>query len=370
MKPKPLKPLPGENSDVTVPDGPPAFSRKTGVLLVNLGSPDAPDTPPVRKYLRQFLSDRRVIDLPAPARFLLLNLIILPFRSPRSAHAYRQIWMPEGSPLVVHTRNLARKVAVELDRISPGKHRVLVAMRYGNPSLKAALDQFGEEGINRIYLVPLFPQYAAATTGSLLAEVYRLAATRWDPPELVCLPPFFSDSFFTDAVASRGRDLIHAEQPDHIVFSFHGIPERQIRKSDPDSETCRISDGCCSEISERNFRCYRAACFETARQVAGKLNLQPGSWTVAFQSRLGRTKWIGPYTDSVIRDLAARGIKRVVVFSPAFVADCLETLEEIGLRLNAEFLSCGGSSLTLVPSLNDGDDWAAGFAGWISSRIS
>ncbi|MCK6601985.1 MAG: ferrochelatase [Bacteroidetes bacterium] len=355
---------------MTAPDSPPAFSGKTGVLLVNLGSPDAPDTPPVRNYLRQFLSDSRVIDLPAPARFLLLNLVILPFRSPRSAHAYRQIWMPEGSPLVVHTRNLTRKVAAELDRISPGKHRVLAAMRYGNPSLKAALDHFREEGIHRIFLLPLFPQYATATTGSLLAEIYRLAVTRWDPPELTVLPPFFAESFFTDAVAARGRDLILTDRPDHIVFSFHGIPERQIRKSDPDSEICRISDGCCSEISERNFRCYRAACFETARQIAGRLNLQPGTWTVAFQSRLGRTKWIEPYTDRVIRDLAGKGHKRVLVFSPSFVADCLETLEEIGLRLNDEFLSCGGSSLTLVPSLNDGDDWAAGLAGWISSRIS
>lgn len=341
---------------------------KTGILLLNLGSPDEPTTPAVRRYLRQFLSDERVIDIPALPRQLLLNLVILPFRSPKSAHAYQKVWTKEGSPLVAYTKKLNKRVQESLELKYPGKFKVLFGMRYGNPSIKLILDQFKSEGIRKVILVPLYPQYAAASTGSSIAEVFRIAQTYWDPFELTVAPAFYNEKFYLDSFAKRGQEVLNGGKADHILFSFHGVPERQLTKSEGCKPGyCQFTASCCGKISVLNENCYRAQCFETARNIAERLNLQPDSWSVSFQSRLGRTKWIEPYTDVVLTDLARSGVKNLVVFSPSFVADCLETLEEIGIRAVADFKLAGGQNLTLVPSLNDGEDWATGLAGWVQS---
>ncbi|MCA0444866.1 MAG: ferrochelatase [Bacteroidetes bacterium] len=341
---------------------------KTGIFLLNLGSPDEPTTPAVRRYLRQFLSDARVIDIPALPRQLLLNLFILPFRSPKSAHAYKKVWTTEGSPLVSYTKKLAEKVQIHLNQIQPDEYKVIFGMRYGNPSIQKVLNEFYSEGIRKVILVPLYPQYAAASTGSSIAEVYRVAGTFWDPFELSVAPAFYNQPFYLESFARRGESVLSKQKADHILFSFHGVPERQLTKSEGCKPGfCEFTTTCCSTISDLNANCYRAQCFDSARNIAKLLNLKPETWSVSFQSRLGRTKWIEPYTDVVLTELAGNGIKNLVVFSPSFVADCLETLEEIGIRAVEDFKKAGGESLTLVPSLNEGEDWARGLAEWIQT---
>jgi ferrochelatase len=323
-----------------------------GLLLVNLGTPDAPDTAAVRRYLRQFLSDPRVIDIHPALRFLLLNLIILPLRPRRSAAAYRQIWGPRGSPLLLHGQDLAAALRERL----PG-WAVELGMRYGNPSIEAALSRLRAAGAEPVVVLPLFPQYSSAATGSAIEEVCRVAAGRENVPHLSFVSPFYDDPGFIEVFAARGAAAL-AEGADHVIFSFHGLPERQVRRADESGGRCLARPGCCDAMTAENRMCYRAQCHETARLLAKRLGIEEGSYSVTFQSRLGRTVWIRPYTDVVLGELARAGKKRVVVFCPAFVADCLETLEEVGLRGRELFLAAGGESLTLVPSLNAGGDWA------------
>jgi ferrochelatase len=318
-----------------------------GLLLVNLGSPDAPTTPAVRRYLREFLSDPRVIDVNPVGRWLLLHLVILPFRPARSAAAYRQIWTDDGSPLLCHSRALAAQVA---ERLGDG-WRVELAMRYGQPSIAGALERLAER-TDDITVLPLYPQYAASSTGSTLEEVFRRAGARWVVPSLAVVPPFHDGDGYLDAFAAVGAPVLAAARPDHVLFSFHGLPERQVRKA---SAACFASAGCCDAVGPANRACYRAQCHATARALAARLQLD--AWSVSFQSRLGRTPWIRPYTDQVLPELAARGVKRIAVFCPAFVADCLETLEEIGIRARAQWRGLGGEELTLVPSLNAHPRW-------------
>lgn len=324
-----------------------------GVLVTNLGSPAAPDTRAVRRYLRQFLSDPRVIDLAAPARAALLNLVILPFRAPRSAAAYRKIWTEEGSPLLLHGRALCAGLAGKL----PGC-AVELGMRYGEPSLAQALGRLRGAGCDELVVFPLYPQYAASSTGSTLEEVYRLAGRLWNTPFLRVVPPFYDDPGFLSAWARRAQPILAEFEPEHVLLSFHGLPERQIQKSDESAlGHCLTRADCCERLGAANRNCYRAQCFATARGIATRLALDPLRTTVCFQSRLGRTPWIQPYTDRVLAQLAARGTRRVAVLCPAFVADCLETLEEIGLRARDDFCAAGGGELRLVPSLNAGQDW-------------
>jgi ferrochelatase len=332
----------------------------TGVLLVNLGTPDAPTPAAVRRYLREFLSDPRVIDLPAAARWLLLHLVILPFRPKRSAHAYASIWTSEGSPLLVHGRGLREAVAGELG----SGYAVALGMRYGHPSLREAADALRMAGVRRVVALPLFPQYSEAATGSALAKLHE-ALARAELRELVVLPPFYDEPRFVAALAALARPRLDAFRPDHVLLSYHGLPERQVRAADAGGAHCLASETCCEALGPANARCYRAHCFATSRALAAALGLAPGRVTTAFQSRLGRARWIGPSTDAALPALAARGVRRLAVLCPSFVADCLETLEEIGLRAREQWQALGGEAFELVPCLNADAAFARAIADWV-----
>jgi ferrochelatase len=326
----------------------------TGLLLCNLGTPDRPTPGAVRRYLREFLSDPRVLDINPVGRWLLLNLVILPLRPKKSAAAYQKIWTGRGSPLLVHGEDLAVAVRERLG----SEWVVELGMRYGRPSIAAALEKMRQAGAGRVVVFPLYPQYAASTTGSTVAEVRRAAGRLWVTPALSFVEAFYDHSGFIDAFAVVGQPILEAEQPDHVLMSFHGLPERHLRKTDETGHHCLVAADCCARIGDANRNCYRAQCFATARALAGRLGLAEGGWSVSFQSRLGRAGWIHPYTDVAIAQLARQGKKRLVVFCPAFVADCLETLEEIGIRAKEQFRAAGGEKLTLVPSLNARPAWA------------
>jgi ferrochelatase len=329
-----------------------------GLLLVNLGTPDAPRPAEVRRYLREFLSDPRVIDVPAPARWLLLNLLILPFRPRRSAEAYAKVWTERGSPLLVHGRELTAKVQ---GRLGEGVV-VELAMRYGSPSIATAVESFHTRGVRRIVVFPLYPQYSAAATASSTAAVLAAAARTWDVPQVTVVPPFFDHPRFVGCFAEAAAPCIREVDPELVFFSFHGLPERQIRKSDRSGTFCLQRDDCCERASKENPRvfrgCYRAQCFATARLLAESLGVASEKRLVCFQSRLGRTPWIRPFTDVEVREAARRGVRRAVIVVPSFIADCLETLEEIGIRAEADWRAHGGERLCLVPSLNALDSWA------------
>jgi ferrochelatase len=337
---------------------------RQGVLLVNLGSPDAPTTRAVRRYLREFLGDPRVLDMPALARWLLLNLVILPTRPRKSAEAYEKIWTPEGSPLVVHGIALRDGLRKEL-----GDDWVVeLAMRYGVPAIDAAIERLCAADVERIHVVPLFPQYASASTGSALDAVYSAAAGRHNVPPLAVLPAFHSEPGFIRSLAAVARSLPEEQLPDHLLISFHGLPERQVRASDATGAHCFASEGCCDAIGPANRHCYRAQCAATARALAAALRLRPEHWTMSFQSRLGRTPWIRPYTDEVLPELYERGVRKLAVACPSFVADCLETIEEIGIRAREQWLGLGGEDLVLVPCVNAHPVWVETLAGWIRAR--
>lgn len=340
-------------------------SDRIGVLLLNVGTPDAPHPREVRRYLREFLGDPRILDMNPIGRRLLLELVILPFRPRRSAEAYEKVWLPEGSPLLVH----GRAHASGLGRALGAAYEVALGMRYGSASIAEALDGFRSRGIDRIVLFPLFPQYASATSGTSLEAAYRLAAGRWNVPSLSVVPAFYDDPGFIAAFAEVGRPVLRDLRPDHVLFSFHGLPERQVRKSDESGVHCLATASCCNAIGEANRNCYRAQCFATARALAGAASLAADGSTVAFQSRLGRIPWIRPYTDETVVDLARRGVKRLAVFCPAFVADCLETIEEIGLRAREDFLANGGEAFALVPSLNGNEAWIEASARLVRAAV-
>ncbi|MCE9598485.1 MAG: ferrochelatase [Spirochaetia bacterium] len=337
--------------------------NSTGALLLNLGTPDSPRVFHVRRYLRQFLSDSRVIDLPAPLRFLLLNLVILPLRPYKSAEAYAKIWTSAGSPLLIHTRDLASEVARQI----PGTS-VRFAMRYGNPSIESALDAFEQEGVRRIRVIPLYPQYATASTASSLAELYECAARKNDPFEFEILPPFFADPDFVRLTAKHASIALDKITDPYVLFSFHGLPERQIKRSTEklSVESCFSSQDCCDHPGERLSLCYRAQSFATAHAVAKLAGIKSDRYEIAFQSRLGRTPWIRPYTDERIKALPGLGIKNLAVICPSFTADCLETLEEIDIRAREDFLRAGGESFHYIPCLNSDAEWARVVASWLS----
>lgn len=326
----------------------------TGLLLVNLGTPQNPRPGDVRPYLREFLMDPRVIDLPAWRRWLLVNLLILPFRPKASGHAYAQIWTDEGSPLLVHSRALAAKVAT---RLGPSV-QVELAMRYGQPAIGAALDRFCAHGVDRIVVFPLYPQYSSAATGSSIEKVFAEAGRRWNTPYLHVIPPFYDHPAFIRACAEAARPVLDEIRPDRVFLSFHGLPERHVIQSDTTGAHCLERDDCCARIVEANRHCYRAQCLATARLLADALDVPTGDRVVCFQSRLGRTPWIRPYTDEVLVAQAKAGARRAVVLCPAFVADCLETLEEIGIRARNSWIESGGERLALAPAVNASDTWA------------
>jgi ferrochelatase len=341
--------------------------RRTGVLLLNLGTPDSPRTADVRRYLREFLSDPRVLDINPLGRWALLNLIILPFRPAKSGAAYQSIWGSagtvdgSGSPLLVHSRQLAEGV----QRALGPEYLVVLGMRYGSPSIPAALAQLQAADLEKITVLPLFPQYSSAATGSAVDRVYEIAGKAWNVPSLDTLGAFYEAPGFINAFATVARPHLDAFKPDFVLFSYHGLPERHMAKSDPTGAHCLKSAGCCDSIVSANRNCYRAQCFATTRALAAALALPAERHSVSFQSRLGRTPWIHPYTDQVLPELARAGKKRLAVMCPAFVADCLETVEEIGIRAKEQWRGLGGEELLLVPSLNAAPAWIEAVAAMV-----
>jgi len=321
---------------------------KPGVLLVNLGSPDSASVGDVRRYLREFLMDGRVLDAPWPVRFAVVHFCILPFRSPRSAEAYQSIWTRQGSPLVVMSRRvraqLQQRVAVPVE----------LAMRYENPSIKRAVLSLVDQGVREFFLIPLFPHYAMSSYETAVEAVKGELGRRSPNATLRVMPPCYNEPAYLDALVASAADYLNGDY-DHLLFSFHGLPERHLRKSDPTGCHCLAKENCCSTPSPARATCYRAQCYRTVEAFVAKAGVT--RYSVAFQSRLGRDPWIRPYTDHELVRLARVGVRNLLVICPAFVADCLETLEEIGMRGRETFLNAGGAQFTLIPCLNDHPAW-------------
>ena len=334
---------------------------KKGVLLVNLGTPDSTSVSDVRKYLREFLSDKRVIDIPAVPRWMLVNLIIAPFRAPKSAAEYRKLFTERGSPLKYYTEDLLEP----LRSILGDEYQVEYAMRYQNPSVESGLNKLKDGNVSSIHVIPLFPQYASATTGSVIDKVMEIVKTWQIIPEIKFTSQFLEDDKFLEVIAKNGRKWMDQTEYDHFVFSYHGLPERQIRKGSVGSQ-CKLG-GCCEAFHERNQFCYRAQCFQTTKLVAEKLGIPKDKYIVCFQSRLGKDPWIQPYTESVLHDLAKQGKKKVLAFSPAFVSDCLETTIEVGETYKEDFIEAGGEQWDLVESLNSDPMWIDCLAGIVKN---
>lgn len=326
--------------------------RKTGVLIVNLGTPDSPSVPDVRKYLREFLMDERVIDIPYLNRWMLINLIIAPFRAPKSAKIYKQLWRPDGSPLKIYGYSVKEK----LQRVLGDDFVVELAMRYQSPSIENGLKELRKQTLSEIVIVPFFPQYASASTGSVYKEVMRVIQDWEVLPEIKFINRFLDHPKFIEGFVNLGKKYMAQQHYDHVVFSYHGLPERQITKGDVTGNFCQFGS-CCDHLDARNQHCYRAQCFETTRLLVKGLGLAEGTYTTCFQSRLGKNPWIKPYTDEVIPELTKKGVKSVLAFSPAFVADCLETTIEVGEEYKEIFEKEGGVHWQLVESLNDSDIW-------------
>jgi len=336
---------------------------KTGVLLVNLGTPDSPSVPDVRKYLREFLMDKRVIDIPFLSRWLLVNLIIAPFRAPKSAKIYKELWEDRGSPLMFHGLDLKEKLIQQLD----SNYVVTLGMRYQSPSISSALDKLIAANVKKIIVLPLFPQYASATTGSVVEQVMDDIKGRLIIPEIDFISQYPDDEVMINTFAKLGRKYMDKIQYDKVVFSYHGLPERQIRKSSVD-DYCQLNDTCCSSYHTKNQFCYRAQCFLTSRKLAGALQLSDDQYSVFFQSRLGKDPWIQPYAEDEIKRMAAEGIKKILIFSPAFTADCLETTLEVGEEFKELFIGEGGEEWQLVESLNSDDLWVESLKNMVESH--
>ncbi|MBI3758534.1 MAG: ferrochelatase [Deltaproteobacteria bacterium] len=339
--------------------------KKIGLLLINLGSPDAPTPAAVGRYLREFLMDEFVIDLPKPLRWLLVNLLIVPRRRYASAKLYQNVWTADGSPLLAYTR----KLAAGLGETLPEQFVIEIGMRYGQPSIANALAQLCAAGAERLVALPLYPQYAESSYETAARAVRAAALEQGCSDQLELLPPFYDQPGFINACVTRLREYLAQEQPEHFIFSYHSLPVRHIKRLDTAGQHCLQRADCCAQITAANQNCYRAHCVQTTQAIVRELNLSPDNYSLAFQSRLGRQEWLGPQTNDVLCDLAQRGIKRVAVSCPSFTADCLETLEEIGLRAHAVFLRAGGEALTLVPALNEHPIWVAALADWIKAAL-
>ncbi len=329
-----------------------AVLGKKGVLLVNLGTPDEPTRSAVWRYLQQFLLDPRVIDYPWLPRNLLVRGLVAPLRSGRSAREYRKLWTEKGSPLKYYGEDVAAGVQERLG----DEYAVELAMRYQKPSLPKAIKHLLDQHVSEIIVFPMFPQYASATTGSVHDEVMRLLRKEQTIPNVKMINSYYDHDAMIDIYADNARQF-DIDSYDHIIFSYHGLPERQLRKGDYSKQHCTKVENCCQNLTLSNQFCYSAQCHATTQAIAGKLGLNEDRYTTAFQSRLGPEKWVQPYTSDIIEHQAERGARRLLVFSPAFVADCLETLIEIGEEYQEEFEEMGGEKIDLVPSLNNDPRW-------------
>lgn len=334
---------------------------KIGVLLINLGTPDDTSLSSIRRYLREFLLDPRVIDLPTIPRHILVNGLITPFRAPKTAKAYKEIWQKNGSPLRIHSLNLANKVA----NILGEKYQVELAMRYGNPSIDNAVQKLSS--CKKIIVLPLFPQYSSAATGSAIEKAMRVIGKQWNLPSINIIDQFYSHPDFIVPLASVIQPYL-SDPEKFLLLSYHGLPERHIEKSQCKTNCNRISP--CPATSSQNYFCYRAQCYATSELLAKNLGLAPERYITTFQSRLGKLPWIQPYTDEVLPKLIQKNIKKLAVACPAFTADCLETLEEIGMQAKQQWLEQGGESFELIPCLNSHDQWAQGIVNIINENIT
>jgi ferrochelatase len=327
-----------------------AEAQRTGILLMNLGSPDSTEVGDVRTYLQEFLMDGRVIDAPWPIRYLIVHGFVLPFRPAKSAEAYRTIWTPEGSPLIVMSRRVQRLLQERIPQ------PVELAMRYRLPRVDGALQALQNQGVEEVVLIPLFPHYAMSSYESAVEEVRRCIREHFPDLKLKICPPYYRHPAYLEALATTVSP--HLATPwDHLLISFHGIPQRHLRKSDPTRSHCLKAASCCDRPHSAHATCYRHQCHATAAGLVEKAGLPPGKVSVSFQSRLGRDAWIQPYTEPELERLARSGVRRLKVLCPAFVSDCLETLEEIAVRGREVFQHHGGEELELIPCLNDHSRW-------------
>jgi protoporphyrin/coproporphyrin ferrochelatase len=325
------------------------MTRKV-LMIVNTGTPDSPSVKDVRRFLSEFLNDRLVIDLPWLIRKFLVNIIIVPFRATRSSRKYSKLWTETGSPLLINMEKLVNKLRLRLN----DKYEVIGAMRYGNPSLKKVLENLSMDSPASVVVFPLYPHYASSTTGSVNELTISVLSGLEIIPELKIVKQYYDHPMYLESVVLQVRKF-NLSAYDHILFSYHGLPMRQIQKIHPEKDC--ISCNCTMELPAGCDLCYRATCYDTTRLLAGKLLLPHGKYSTSFQSRLSRN-WLSPFTDNVLKNLAVSGCRRVLVVAPSFTADCLETLTEIGEEYNAQFRSYGGDHLDLVPGLNDDDKWA------------
>jgi len=336
--------------------------NKKGVLLVNLGTPDSPSTADVRKYLNEFLMDKRVIDINPVSRALLVRGLIVPFRAPKSAKLYRKIWSEKGSPLLYYSVRQAEMLQQRLGN----DYQVELAMRYQSPSISSALNRLRAANISSIKVIPMFPQYASASTGSVMDKVMELVKDWLTIPDISFVNSFHNNELMIQTFAENAKKY-KPETYDHILFSFHGLPQRQLKKSDNSQVHCLQASNCCSTLTDINKFCYSAQSHNTARLVAGKLGIGEDQYTICFQSRLGNDPWVQPYTSLVVAELAKKGAKRLLVLCPAFVADCLETVYEVSVEYHDEFRALGGEKVQLVESLNDNPIWIEALEGIVKS---
>lgn len=330
-----------------------------GVLLVNLGSPDSTDPKDVKKYLDEFLMDPRVIDVPFWLRSFIVRGIILNTRPKKSAEAYEKIWWPEGSPLIVLSEQLQDKI--QQKTTIP----VALAMRYGSLTLKKGLQELVDQGVDEVLTIPLYPQFAMATTETIDVKVEELRKKFFPQLDITSLPAFYKKPEYIEVLANSIAEGLKNVDYEHLIFSYHGVPERHIHKRDVTKGHCKIDKSCCVTPSPAHEFCYRHQCLKTTQLVAEKLNLKPGTYTNSFQSRLGFDPWLKPPTDRTIERLGLEGVKKLAVVTPAFVSDCLETLEEIAMEGKEIFLEAGGAEFTVIPCINVREDWVEVLTGWI-----
>src|SRR5882724_8435653 len=321
---------------------------KRAVLLVNLGSPDSTSVPDVRRYLREFLGDERVLDGPAALRWALLEGIILPTRPKKSAHAYEQVWTKEGSPLIVTSRLVREKLAGVLGTATP----VYLAMRYGNPSIASVVGQIAADGIEEVLLFPQYPHYAMSSWETVVVKVKEEVAKQIPALRVVMVQPFFADASYIDALHAVSAPFL-ARPYDHVLFSYHGLPQRHMRKADSSHAHCLNLPDCCTTCSPAHATCYRSQCLATTRALVARAAIASDRHSVSFQSRLAGEPWLTPFTDHELARLPKAGVKRLLVLCPAFTADCLETLEEIQQQGRDIFLAAGGIDFQQIPCLND-----------------
>jgi ferrochelatase len=339
--------------------------KKTGVLLIQLGTPKSPKTSDVRTYLSEFLNDPRVIDLPWLVRVLLVNGIIVPFRAPKSAKIYKELWEHGNgeSPLLTHSMNLQDKLKEEFksDNVT-----IELAMRYQNPSMDSVLERMRLANYDQIIILPLFPQYASASSGSAIEKAMNIIRKWWVIPEINIINQFWDNEGYINSVVDRAMQF-NLDDFDHILFSYHGLPERQVDKVYEGTDLCG-EQPCETEVNEKNKFCYKATSYATTRLIAEKLGITENKYTVCFQSRLDK-KWLTPFSDKIVEEQAKKGAKKLLVFSPAFVADCLETIIEIGTEYQEIFEEHGGEKVQLVPSSNDHPEFVKGLVDLIRKRI-